>query len=569
MSDPIREHLTFLYGAERGRAAALAVEERLARFAQAHPPRRVRKPDAADALLITYGDQFREEGRAPLQTLLDFFDEFLAGAVSGVHILPFFPYTSDDGFSVMDYLQVDPQLGGWADVEAIAGRCRLMADAVINHCSSRHAWFQGFLAGEPAYAHYFITVDPDVDLSGVVRPRTLPLLTRFDTAAGPKFVWTTFSADQVDLNYASPALMLEIVDVLLDYIGHGAQLIRLDAIAYLWKKAGTSCIHLPQTHRAVQFFRALGERAAPGTLLITETNVPHHDNVAYFGDGHNEAQMVYNFALPPLTLHALQTGDGRVLSEWAQGLSLPSDEVTFFNFLASHDGVGLNPARGLLADEEIERLIERVQRAGGLVSYNSNPDGSQSAYELNVNYLDALAEPERPDGADLGKARFLVAQAIMLGLKGVPGIYVHSLLGSHGWPEGAERSGQKRTINRQKFAGVAYLALLEELRDPATRRGRIYRQMRRLLQARAACPAFDPFGEQRVLPAHPGALVLLRQAGGKQALCLFNLREEALRLDLPGLEGGWRNLLVEQGAAADLSAGLTLRPYQVIWLEKE
>jgi sucrose phosphorylase len=572
LKDAIHEHLAFLYGAEAGQAAAQAVEERLEKFSRLAVRALVPRLTAADALLITYGDQFQQNGRPPLQTLLDFCQEFLAGVITGVHILPFFPYSSDDGFSVIDYRQVDGGLGDWRDVEAIAARFRLMTDAVLNHCSSRHAWFQGFLRGDPAYADAFISVDPGVDLSAVVRPRALPLLTPFETATGTKHVWTTFSADQVDLNYASPALLLEIVDVLLDYLAHGAQMIRLDAIAYLWKEVGTRCIHLPQTHRVVQFIRALVERAVPGTLLVTETNVPHVDNVAYFGDGHNEAQLVYNFALPPLALHALQTGDGRVLSAWAGSLRLPSKDVTFFNFLASHDGIGLNPARGLLPEEEIERLIARVRRAGGLVSDKTNPDGSVSAYELNVNYLDALVEPERPDGQDLAEARFLVAQAIMLALQGVPGIYVHSLLGSHGWPEGAENSGQKRTINREKFAGGEFFALLAQLREPATRRGRIYRQMARLLSARAGCAAFDPFGAQRVLPVHAGALALLREAGGRQALCLFNLGEEVLRLSLEGMQGRWRNLLAAQpdsGAPVDLTAEFSLRPYQVVWLEKE
>ena len=561
--ETILDHLVFLYGNEEAAHAAAEIEAKLARFVVQLPRGDVRRLNSSDALLITYGDQFREAGMPPLRGLLAFCDEFLWGAVSGVHILPFFPYSSDDGFSVIDYRQVDPLLGTWDDVEAIAARYRLMADAVLNHCSSRHAWFQAFLAGDPDAERRFISVDADADLSGVVRPRALPLLTTYATARGPRHVWTTFSADQVDLNYANPAVLLDMLDVLLDYLAHGAQIIRMDAIAYLWKLPGTSCIHLEQTHRVVQLLRAVLERAAPGTVLVTETNVPHADNLSYFGDGSNEAQMVYNFALPPLTLHALQTGDGRVLTEWAASLRLPSTEVTFFNFLASHDGIGLNPARGLLQESEIQRLIERVQRVGGLVSYKTNPDGSQSAYELNVNYFDALVEPERRDGLALAEARFLVAQAIMLALQGVPGIYVHSLVGSRGWPEGAELSGQKRTINRQKFE---LGSLRAELLDPQSRRARIYRRMLQWLHARAACPAFDPFGSQRVLEVHPGALVLLRESGGAQALCCFNLRDEALSLSLQGLDGSWRDL-VDGGQPAPLGR-IELEPYQVLWLER-
>ena len=172
----------------------------------------------------------------------------------------------------------------------------------------------------------------------------------------------------------------------------GAEFIRLDAIAYLWKEIGTACIHLPQTHAVVRIMHALLEQAAPQVRLITETNVPHTENMSYFGDGTNEAHLIYNFALPPLVLYTLQNGDAGPLSAWASGLTLPSQQVTFFNFLASHDGIGVTPLRGLLPESAIEELARRTLAQGGLVSYRSNPDGSQSPYELNINYFDALAD---------------------------------------------------------------------------------------------------------------------------------------------------------------------------------
>lgn len=561
----IRDHFEAIYGLAGRRAAATALA-RVQRFAAQAQRKRVPRLDERDSILITYGDQFREPGKTPLQALGEFCDEFLPGLVTGVHILPFFPSTSDDGFSVVDYTQVDVALGSWDDVEAIASRFRLMVDAVLNHCSVKHAWFQAFQSGNPAYADFFIAVNPTRDLSRVVRPRALPLLSPFETAAGLQHVWTTFSADQVDLNYANPDVMLAMIDVLLAYLGHGAQIVRLDAIAYLWKDLATTCIHLPQTHRAVQLFRAVVEEAAPGAVLITETNVPHDENVSYFGDGHNEAQLVYNFALPPLAMHALQTGDGRVLSRWAASLALPSRETTFFNFLASHDGVGLNPARGLLPEEEIQRMIARVQRTGGLVSYKNNSDGTQSAYELNVNYLDALTDPDHANGQTLGEARFHVAQAIQLALQGVPGIYVHSLAGSRGWPEGVQHTGHNRTINRGKFDARLVSA---ELRDRAHPRGRIHRRTRDLLKARVSSPAFDPFGSQQVLHAHPGALVLLRRGGGRLALCCHNLREQKIVLNLRNQAGAWRNLLAEASGVVTITEEVTLQPYEVVWLEKE
>ncbi len=403
------------------------------------------------SILITYGDQLHDADQPPLRTLAEFCDTHLRGVVDGIHLLPFYPYSSDDGFSVIDYKQVNPALGTWDDVARVGQHFHLMFDGVINHISAQSEWFKAFLRDDPKYRDYFIVVEGDPDLSQVVRPRALPLLTEFTTPSGVKKVWTTFSADQIDLNYANPDVLLDIIDVLLFYVAHGAELIRLDAIAYLWKEIGTSCLHLPQTHRVIQLLRAILDEVAPHVALITETNVPHQDNLSYFGDGHNEAQLVYNFALPPLTLHTFHTGDASALTQWAASLTLPSDETTFFNFLASHDGIGLNPARGILRDDEITALVDRVVAHGGRVSYKSNPDGSTTPYELNINYFDALSDPNSSEPLALQIDRFVAAHAIMLALSGVPGIYFHSLFGSRGWPEGVTITGQNRTINRQKF----------------------------------------------------------------------------------------------------------------------
>ena len=280
-------------------------------------------------MLITYADQLSEPHVFPLRTLTDFCERYLSGLVSCIHILPFYPYSSDDGFSVSDYREVNPEFGHWGHIAHLGRTFRLMFDAVINHASVQHEWFQGFLKDDPAYRDYFIVVDGDPDLSQVVRPRALPLLTEFDMPSGSKKVWTTFSADQVDLNFQNPNVLLEIIDTLLFYVAQGAQLIRLDAIAYLWKEIGTSCIHLPQTHRIIRLFRAVLDIVAPHVLLITETNVPHKDNISYFGNGTDEAQMVYNFALPPLVLHTMQTGNSRRpfdLGGWINA-PLPSDDV--------------------------------------------------------------------------------------------------------------------------------------------------------------------------------------------------------------------------------------------------
>jgi len=556
-----------------GEQAAPEVRHRLDAVLAAHPPRRakIRALDQRDALLITYGDQFRAPGEPPLRTLERFARARLDGLVSGLHILPFFPYTSDDGFSVVDYRQVDPRLGGWQDIHRLQERFVLMYDAVINHISASSAWFQGWLDGDPRYKDFFISLPPHTDLSMVVRPRALPLLTPFATARGQEWVWTTFSADQIDLNYANPAVLVEMIDVLLGYVDHGARFLRLDAIAYLWKIPGTPSIHLPQTHAVIRLLRAVLDYVAPHVMLITETNVPHADNISYFGNGQDEAQMVYNFALPPLALHAATTGRVGALREWAASLQRPGDQATFFNFLASHDGIGLNPARGILAPAEIDALVQRCLRHGGRVSEKNNPDGSRSVYELNINYFDALSDPNGGEPLERQVARFLAVHSVLLALAGMPGMYIHSLLGSRNWQGGVEESGHNRSINRQKF-------LLEEIERELAAPGlrqMVYAGLARMLRARAGSDAFHPYGHQTALDAGESVFALLRAGpyGGNRVLCLANLSGEpqTARAALPPGEraGLARDLLT--GGDVDISgaATVTLQPYQVAWLRLE
>jgi sucrose phosphorylase len=547
MPPDIADHLSFLYGT----AAAGPIESRLRALIHGHlsgrrPAGEVLRPrqlplTQRDALLITYGDQVREPGVPPLQTLGELLEEHAAGAVSGVHVLPFYPSTSDDGFSVADYRAVDPALGTWDDVCRLGRRFDLMFDAVLNHVSAHSEWFQGFLRDDPRYRDWFIAIKGDPDLSQVVRPRALPLLTPFETAAGEKRVWTTFSADQVDVNVHEPEVLLALIDVLLFYVAQGARFIRLDAIAYLWKEIGTSCIHLPQTHRAIQLMRAVLDQVAPDVLLITETNVPHRDNVSYFGDGDGEAQLVYNFALPPLVLHSIATGSATALSGWAASLDLPSKGVTFFNFLASHDGIGVNPVRGILSQAEIDALVERAPAHGGYVSYKQNSDGTRSPYELNVNYFDALSDPAADEPEETRIRRFLVAHAIMLAMPGMPGIYFHSLFGSRGDRAGAEATGIPRRVNRQKLGRAD---LERDLADPSSRRARVLFELQALLRQRQASAVFHPAGRCEVVEADPRVLALRRTSpdGSETVLCLHNVSADTVR-----------------------AAGRVLEPYQALW----
>jgi sucrose phosphorylase len=555
----LQDHLTYFYGAEKAHPLFERVQGILANY-RTRIPARTGELTERDAMLITYGDQVQSSDEKPLQTLSKFCKQYLTDVVNGIHILPFYPWTSDDGFSVVDYRKVNSDLGDWDDISSMQSNFRLMFDGVINHISARSEWFQGFLRDDPRYRDYFITVDGSPDLSRVVRPRALPLLTTFTTPSGKKRVWTTFSDDQIDLNFKSPAVLLEILDILLLYVERGATFIRLDAIAYLWKEIGTTCIHLPQTHQVIQFLRAALNKMAPHVHLITETNVPHADNISYFGDGTNEAQLVYNFALPPLTLHTFHTGDARVLSNWAKTLSLPSDKTTFFNFLASHDGIGLNPARGILSREEIDSLVNKTLEHGGLVSYKQNPDGSQSPYEMNVNYFDALSNPNGDEPLEFQVNRFIAAQAIMLSLLGMPGIYFHSLFGSRGWMEGVKQTGRNRTINREK----CQLDLLQnELADSNSLRSKVFTRYRELLLARKNSSAFHPHGTQTILDLHPSVFAVERISPDSKSdvVCLQNVSKQKV-VFVTAYKSG-TNLFTGQSLPV---SKITLEPYQILWM---
>jgi sucrose phosphorylase len=562
-----------MYGASIGEQVSNTLMERIVQFKRATPYLTTTAPELfhqSDIILITYGDILQGNQNAPLQNLLEFAKSYLQPSINTIHILPFFPYSSDDGFSIIDYKTVNPALGTWKEIKQLkeAGS-RLMFDAVINHISAQSEWFKRFLGGDTQYQDYFITVDPEADLSMVTRPRSLPLLTPFKTAHGTQYVWTTFSADQVDLNYANPDTLLDIIDVILFYIAKGADLIRLDAIAYLWKVIGSTCIHLPQTHAFVKLLRAIVDEVSPELLIITETNVPHEENISYFGNGTDEAHLVYQFSLPPLTAHAILTGSARYLQSWARTLEFPSDKTNFFNFTASHDGVGVRPLTGIIPDEEISTLLETTLAHGGRISSKTNQDGSTSPYELNINYFDLLNDPRAQEPQSLQVDRFMASQAIMLMLKGIPGIYFHSLVGSRNDYAGLEATGTARAINRKKLSVEPFL---EELADPGSLRQAVFRKYMSLLEIRTREKAFHPAGGQQVLDLDFTLFGVLRTSpdGEEHILAIQNItaQPQQISLSAAGIDGFQNNPRVDVISGQQAATEITLAPYQTVWLKQ-
>jgi len=547
----MRELLAFIYDDR----VARDLTDRLTKRHPAAPDDQRVRFGHADAVLISYADTVRDESVPPLRTLRQVVADH-APEYTHLHVLPFFPSSGDGGFSIVDFTEVDPAHGDWDDIAALAADRRLMVDLVLNHVSSRSPWFRGFLAGDPERSDWFHVVDPSTDLSGVFRPRTHPLLTRFDTVRGREYVWTTFSADQVDLNFANPAVLEAVLDVLADYVAHGARVIRLDAVGFVWKELGTPCLHHPKTHAVVKLMRAFLDRIAPDVQLVTETNVPHADNIAYFGDGSDEAQMVYNFALPPLVLDAFARGDTTDLSAWAATLSTSGD-TTFFNFLASHDGIGMTPAYPIVGADRVGELAERVRRLGGDWSGRTTDAGTVVPYELNIGYADALADHQGQDPREIAQ-RMLAAASIQFALQGVPGVYVHSHLGSRSWWDGPAVTGEKRSINRER---LQLDRLRTELADPHGARAIATDGHRRLLRTRRHHPAFDPYTPHRVESKDPRVFSLLRQHDQDELWCVTNISADVVTMPAPPGWASRRDVLTGTAEHGPVRLG----PYEYRW----
>jgi sucrose phosphorylase len=575
----VHRYLTHLYGPRAGEVQR-RIGQHLAHFRamSTTAPTTSETPHDAptwseqDQWVICYGDSIVEEGTPPLAVLDTFLQRYLGDAISGVHVLPFFPWSSDDGFSVIHYREVNSELGEWAHIQNLASHYDLMADLVLNHVSRESLWFVDYLTGSLPGRDYFIEVDPATDVSQVTRPRSSPLLVPISTRRGTRHVWATFSEDQIDLNFENPDVLLEFVGILLFYLQQGVRIIRLDAVAFLWKRLGTSCIHLPETHTVVRLLRAIVDEIAPGTLLITETNVPHAENISYFGlerlaeGAPDEAHMVYQFALPPLLLHTLTRGEATTLQTWLNSLPVLPKQCTYLNFTASHDGIGVRPLEGLLPDHERDALLELMHRFGGFVSMRSNPDGSDTPYEINITWFEAMRGTRRgPDPWQI--ARFLCSQAIVLSLQGIPALYIHTLTGTLNDVEGVERSGRLRSINRRRWQ-LDELALL--LESPSTPTHDVFHALHRLLTQRRQESCFHPNAPQRVIETPPELLAIERGplASGRRLLALYNVTEGKVDLAHAGdalnqalTQHHWQPLDTLTAHHEE-----TLPPYAVRWL---
>ena len=517
-----------------------------------------------DAILICYADHVQEKGIPTFKTMNKFLREYARGIINKIHFLPFYPWSSDDGFSVKDYYKVNKPYGEWEDLKPIAKNFGLMFDCVANHMSVKSEWFQKFLAGDKKYQDYFIAFSKEEyeknkeNFAKVFRPRKQPLLTLFKTQTREKYVWTTFSEDQADLNFSNPEVFLEMVKILLFYVENGAKAIRLDAIAYAWKKIGSNCFDLPEAHTFVQIIRAVFNKAAPHVWVITETVLPHKENTSYFGNGRDEAHLVYHFQLETLLLHTMLSGDSSLASSWLKKIKPKSKTASYLNLSVSHDGIHTIPARGILSKKQMQAIALDCEKKGGKILERDAGNGETEIYEMNITYPSALGEINK----------YLASQSIQLALSGVPLIYLNNLIGADNWSEGVEKLGYGRAINREKFD---YKKLSKELDNVNSRKHKIFHGYKKLLEARIKEPLFSPLAKQKILDLGSSVMAILRfDDNGNNLLAITNVSNSELKIDAKKikketLKNSVTDILTQE--ELKLKKYLILEPYGIKWLK--
>ncbi len=465
-----------------------------------------------DAILIVYPDQLNGI-KKPLNVLKEFLDEIMV--FTGVHILPFFPYSSDDGFAITDFRKVRDDLGSWKDIREIGKHYRLMVDLAVNHTSASHVWFKKFLEGDPYYKNFYI-VDGKEGWGRVFRPRATPLFHPFQKANGEVVnVWTTFSKDQVDLNYKEPKVLASMIDTMLFYVKNNATILRLDAIAYTWKKKNTSCVNLREAKLLVKLFKSVLKQISNDIYIITETNVPHKENISYFDFG---ADMVYNFTLPPLLLYSVYSKDCDVLASWINSLNSTLSKGIFANFIASHDGIGLVPAKEILKESQIELIVNEAKKRGALFTYRTTPIGKE-VYEVNSTLFSAIK-----DNAEWDYNKFLNLHSIMMSIPGVPFLYSESVLIAENDYSLYKKTKRPRSINRAHFT-------FDEIYSIYGERKKAIRKLFEMLFKRKFIKDLNPKKEVKATWEKP----VLKIKRGK-FLSLHNFSEKPVNIDVEGFD---------------------------------
>ena len=523
--------------------------------------------DSSSVVLITYPDAIYRKDESTLKTLAEFIKNRLGGLSSVIHVLPFLPSTSDGGFSVSNHEKIEENFGDWNDLKNLAITHKVMADLVLNHVSASHPWVHQFLKTEEPGSSY-IVAPSQIDIwEEVIRPRNSSLFTNVKTDKGFKNVWTTFGPDQIDVDWRNPYIFLEFLKLLVRYINNGSEWIRLDAIAFIWKEPHTTCLHLDPVHLIVKLLNKCLKIIKPSAVLITETNVPEDENLSYLTDG-DEANLAYNFTLPPLLLEAIYTGQTDLLNNWLSNWNELPTCTSLLNFTSSHDGIGLRALEGIMENNRVHNLLVESEKRGGLVSHRRMSNGKDQPYELNISWWSAMSHI----GSDitlLQFERFLLSQVFTLSLKGVPAFYLPSILASPNDLDTFRKTGQRRDLNREKFEANKLIDLLKNFDSPASKN---ISYLSHIVKVRSRLRAFHPEACMKCISTDiDNCIIFQRGSGEDRVYVICNMSEKCLNIkllnELDLLELDSTKCLIDNITGSILNVDkFQLNPYQVVWV---
>ena len=523
--------------------------------------------DSSSVVLITYPDSIYRKDESSLKTLTEFVKNRLSGLSSVIHVLPFLPSTSDGGFAVSNHEKIDEAFGDWNDLKELSSKHKIMADLVLNHVSSSHPWVHQFIKSEDPGKSY-IVAPSDTDIwEKVIRPRNSSLFTDVNTNQGFRNVWTTFGPDQIDVDWRNPHIFLEFLKLLVRYISNGAEWIRLDAIAFVWKEPYTTCLHLDPVHSIVKLLNKCLKIIKPSAVLITETNVPEKENLSYLIDG-NEANLAYNFTLPPLLLEAIYTGKTDLLNNWLSNWKELPTYTSLLNFTSSHDGIGLRALEGIMDNKRIHNLLIESEKRGGLISHRRLSNGEDQPYELNISWWSAMSH-DGTDNTQFQFERFLLSQVFTLSLKGVPAFYLPSILASPNDLDSFRKTGQRRDLNRQKFEANKLLDVLRNFDSPASKN---ISYLTHIVKVRSRIKAFHPEANMKCISnTIENCVIIQRGLDEDSVYVICNISNKFLNisllteLNLPQ-SFSTRKFLDNITGSLFNTDMIKLNPYQVVWI---
>ena len=520
------------------------------------------KINESTSLVICYGNSVTDGNKKSLKVFNKFYKKYLKNNFDSVHFLPFYPSSSDSGFAVKDHYKIEPRLGSWKDVKLISKNCNLMADLVINHSSARGLWFSNFLKNKSPGKDYFFTVDKNFNSKKVIRPREHKLLKKIKLSNETKYLWRTFSPDQIDLNFKNPKVLIRFIKIIFNLINNGVRIFRLDAIAYLWKENGNTCINHTNTHNIIKFIRLVFNLLKTECIIITETNLPEKENLSYFGNN-DEANWIYNFSLAPILVYSLLFEDSNKITKWSKNFPIAKLNNNYLNFIASHDGIGMRPTEGILSTNTQKKFLIRLKKNGGEFSYRKVQGVKKKVYEANITLFNAFKCSDFDKSGIFGFERYMAAHTIMISFDGIPAIYFNSMFGNSNDNSKYIISGNKRDLNRYRWNKDK---IEDHLKDQNSKQNKYYKNMSNILAIRSKQKAFHPNAIRKTLKLGTNFFGIKRvSTDNKQSIyCITNMTSKLQLLKLNKNIFYKRKLF--KSKLTKKSGKIQFDPFQTVWL---